>query len=100
MAMIALLYPMPLLLGAILLALGLYLKERVLRVAGDTILTIALLLLIYQAYMTVDYASRIEHGLFLDSWSDYLGFGGACACAGILVGDGLSQVLFKKSSSS
>jgi len=98
--MIILLYPMPLLAGALLLAVGFYTRNRLLRVAGDAFLTLALLVMIYQLYMTADHTSWIEHGLFLNSWSDYIGFAGSILVAGLLAGDGLAQVLYKKSSSS
>jgi len=100
MAMIAPLYLWPLLIGGILLVIGLFSKERWLRACGDALLVVACILLILQFYMIRDHASWFEYGLFLDSWSDYVGFAGIIIVAGILAADGIVQVMPKKSSSS
>lgn len=98
--MIALLYPAPLVLGAILLAIGLACRERILRVSGDLILVIGCIIMVYQVYMVHDYTSYIITELRLETLTEYLGFIGTLVVAGILAGDGLLQLFPKKSSSS
>jgi len=100
MAMIAPLYTMPLIAGGILLAFGLYSKESWLRACGDGLLVIACVLVILQFHMIKEHTSWVEYGLFLDSWSDYLGFAGIVLVGGLLAADGIVQILPKKSSSS
>ena len=94
------LFPGPLLIGTILLAIGLWKRERILRVFGDFILAIACILMVYDFYMVADYVSYVSTGLYLESWTDYLGFVGISLVGGLLAGDGLLQLSRKKSSSS
>ena len=56
--------------------------------------------MVYQTYMIRDYASYVSTGLFLDNWTDYIGFVGISLVGGLLAGDGILQLIHKKSSSS
>lgn len=86
--------------GALLMAIGLWKRERILRVFGDFMLAVACVLMVYDFYMVQDHVNYISTGLFLKSWTDYLGFVGISLIGGLLAGDCIVQLLNKKSSSS
>jgi len=100
MAVIITLFIWPLLVGAILLSVGVYAEERLLRACGEAFLGFACFLMVFQFFMVRDHNTWVEYGVFLGSWADYLGFAGAILAAGLLIGDGIFQALPKKSSSS
>jgi hypothetical protein len=98
--MIMALFPAPFVAGIILLAFGWWHHNRLLRGVGDGFMAIACSLMVYQFYMIREYPGGISTGLFLSGWTDYLGFIVISLAGGLLAGDGLVQLLLKKSSSS